>query len=171
MGKLTVAKIVSKQLKIKLSHNHLSYDLVFSLFDRGSERATRLIEPMRYTPYVEAAKEGISFVTTHAYAHDFVSSTGQSDPEYLLKLEKGLVEAGAIPYFVHLTASDDVILERALSEDRNDYGKLTDESIVKEILKNRTGDITPPLKRVIKIDTSELSAQETAQKIINFVDL
>ena len=169
VGKLTVAKIVSKSLDIKLSHNHLSYDLIYSLFERGSERATRLIEPMRFDPYIEAAKEGISFVTTHTYAHDFVSITGQSDPEYLLKLERELLNAGSTPYFIFLKASNEKILQRAVQEDRKNHGKLVDKSIVQSILAERSDDIAPDLTNLFELDTTNMTAHEVAQKVVSFI--
>lgn len=169
VGKLTVAKIVARKLKYKLSHNHLSYDLVFSLFERGSKRAAYLIEPMRYVPYIEAAEEGISFVTTHTYSHDFISQTGQSDPEYLLKLEEGLIKANSKPYFIFLTASNEEILKRVTHIDREKHGKLTNKEVMKEILKERAKDIAPPVSNLKIIDNSHQSAEEVANEIVSFV--
>ena len=83
---------------------------------------------------MEAAKEGISFVTTQAYSYDYVSPTGLSDPEYLLKLERSLQNAGAEVHFVYLQASDEEIMERVTGESRKEHGKLTNEIVMRQIL-------------------------------------
>jgi shikimate kinase len=168
VGKLTVAKVLQKELGYKLTHNHLINDLVGSIFERGTVERNRLTEKLRFELYEEAIKHGMSIIITHCYSHDFVSPTGLSDPAYMKALEEKLEAAGATTFFVHLQADKQVLLERVQGESRREYRKLTDVSEMREQLDVKGLDIntSAPVKNNIVVDTTNLSAEETARIIV-----
>lgn len=168
VGKLTVAKALQEQLGYRLTHNHLINDLVWSIFDRGTLEGNRLIERLRYELYEEAVQQGVSIIITHCYAHDYVSPTGLTDPEYLITLEEKLEAAGAKTLFVYLQATNEVLLERVQGESRREYRKLTDVSKMKEYLDDKNSDIriSAPVKNNLIIDTTSMKAEDVATVVI-----
>ena len=167
VGKLTVAKELQKFLGYKLTHNHLINDLVWSIFDRGTLEGNTLIERLRYELYEEAIKREVSIIITHCYAHDYISPTGLSDPQYMKILEEKLEAVGARTFFVHLQADNPSLLERVEGESRHEYRKLTDVSKMKEYLDGRTFDTrtSARVKNNLVIDTTNLSVEETTEII------
>jgi len=145
VGKLTVAKLLAEKTGYKLSHNHLFNDLVYSLFDRGTLEANEILEELRYEMYGKAVSMKRSFIMTHAYSHNFVSLTGQTDPQYLKNLQDKMGSAGAKTYFVHLKADDEVLLERVSQESRKEFGKLTDIEIMKGYLHTKDFKSSPEM--------------------------
>jgi broad-specificity NMP kinase len=59
VGKLTVARELSRETGYKLFHNHLTVDLVCSMFDFDSEQAIRLSDRFRLEMFEEAARAEI----------------------------------------------------------------------------------------------------------------
>ena len=90
VGKLTVAKILSKKLGYRLEHNHNVNDFVNGIFERDSYVSSAMKDQLRYIVLENMVKANMNFVTTHCYAHNFVSSAGLSDPKYVQTLEKKL---------------------------------------------------------------------------------
>ena len=170
VGKLTIAKLLAEKTGYKLSHNHLINDLLYSLFERNTLEINELAEDIRYMLYEKAVQSGQNFIITHAYSHNYVSLTGQTDPEYLQKLERKLSDAGGQTYFIHLKANDDVLLDRVSQESRKDFRKLTDTKIMSEILKTKDFKSSADLKNQLIVDTSNLIPEETVQKILSFIE-
>ena len=166
VGKLTVAKALEKELGYKLTHNHLINDLVFSVFGRETIEGNKMVEKLRLEFYEEAAKTGKNFIITHAYANDFISPTGLSDPKYLKILEYRLEKVGAGVLFVHLQANKKTILSRVKNTQRKKYGKLTKVSIMRNYLNTLDFIASAPVKNNIVINNTGLSPQKVAQIII-----
>src|SRR3989344_3850728 len=125
VGKLTVAKILSKKLGYKILHNHHINDFVEEIFDRGTYESNLMKEELRFYLLETAARANLNFIATHAYAHDFMAQTGLSDPKYVQMIEKKLTKLGAKFYPVHLRASEKELLRRTNMSSREQYGKLT----------------------------------------------
>ena len=168
VGKLTGAKALQKETEYKLTHNHLTNDLVWSIFDRGTLEANTLIERLRFELYEEAVKRKVSIITTHAYSHDYVSPTGLSDPEYLKTLEGKLEAAGATTLFVHLQAEKEALLERVQGVSRQEHRKLTRVPEMMAYLDAKDFDMrtSAPVKNNLVIDNTNLSAEDVARMII-----
>lgn len=166
-GKLTVAKLLSNKLGYKLSHNHLINDLAWSIHERDTVEGNRFIEELRLRFFEEVAKSGIDVVTTHAYAHDFVSMTGLSDPEYMKELEAIFEQYGTNAYFIQLKASKQKLLERIDHPSRSEFKKLTDKKVMENMLSNKDFETPAPVKGNITIDNSDLTPEETVSEILN----
>lgn len=169
VGKLTVGKVLQKKLGYKLTHNHLINNLVLSVFDRNTIKANKMIEDLRFKFYEESAKLGKNLIITHCYAHDYVSPTGLSDPEYLNILEKKLKRAGANVVFVHLQANSDAILKRVKNISRKKHEKLTDVSVMKNYLNTKNFITSAPVKNNLVIDNTNLSPQKVAEIIMKYL--
>lgn len=166
VGKLAVAKILSKKLGYKLAHNHHINDFVAEVFDRGSYASHVMKDQLRYLLLENMTKTGMSFIATHCYAHNFVSKTGLSDPKYLQTLEKKLTKIGAKFYAVHLKATNEELLRRVKMNSRKSFKKLMDVKIMnKHILKSDYKN-SPKLKNNFIIDNTNLSPQKVSDMII-----
>ena len=169
VGKLTVAKALSKITGFKVTHNHLINDLVWSVFERRTLEAEKMSEKIRYDFYQTAIKHGKSIIITHAFSHNWVSQTGLSDPDYLKTLGKKLEKSGAKVLFVHLQADTKELMVRVKQESRKEFGKLTKPSILKELSKTRDWETTLELKNNIVINNTNLPAAKVAKMIQNFL--
>lgn len=166
VGKLTVGKILATKLGYRLTHNHLINDLVWSVFKRNTLESNKMVEKLRYEFYETAAKFGHNLVITHCYAHDYVSPTFLSDPQYLKTLEKHLRKAGAKVLFVHLQAERKTLLKRVRDTSRREHQKLTDTSIMKDYLKSKDFKTSAPVENNLVIDNTSLSPERVVEMII-----
>lgn len=171
VGKLTVAKILSKKLGYKLSHNHALNDLVDELFIYKSPVSNLMKERLRYDIFQNAVKAKINFVTTHCYAHNFVSTTGLTDSEYVQTLEKKLTRLGAKFYPVHLKADSKELLRRVSGRSRTRFKKLTDKKIMSEHISYRDWQTSPKLKNNLVIDNTKLPPSKVSDIIIGHFKL
>lgn len=171
VGKLTVAKILSEKLGYKLSHNHLINDLAWSIYERDTLEGNRFIEELRYRFFEEVAKAHANMVTTHAYAHNFVSITGLSDPEYMKWLESTFKKYNTNAYFVHLKANKNKLLDRVSGHSRKGFKKLIDKEIMTNILDSKDFETSAPVRNNIIIDNTELTPEETANAILKNLNL
>ena len=171
VGKLTVAKILSKKLGYKLTHNHSLNDFVDEVFTRGMNAHNSIIEKIRYDLLENAVKAKINFVTTHCYAHNFVSTTGLSDSKYVETLEKKLTKLGAGFYPIQLKATDEELLRRVNADSRKAFKKLKDKKIMRELTLQHDWQTSPKLKNNLIIDNTNLSPKKVAQMIIKHFKL
>ena len=166
VGKLTVAKVLSKKLGYKLTHNHQVNDFVEEMFGRGSYTSNSMKEYMRFGVLEHTVMANTNFVTTHCYRHNYVSQTGLTDPQYVRALQKRLVKLGAKFYPIHLKATDKELLRRVNMESRKKFRKLVSKKIMKEYLKVLDFKTLPGLRNNFVVDNTKLSPNKVADVII-----
>ena len=169
VGKLTIARLLAEKTGFLLSHNHLVNDLAYSLFERGTLEVNELSESIRYMVYEKAIQVDKSFIITHTYSHDYVSLTGQTDPEYLRNLQKRITSKGGEAYFIHLQADDKTLLERVAQEDRKQFRKLVDTKIMQELIDTKDFKSSAEVDNQLILDSSGLTSIETVEKVFNFI--
>lgn len=164
VGKLTVAKELSKKTKFPIYHNHLTSDLVYSVFERG-ELGSLLKQKIRNIVINEWAKnENTSLITTLIY------KKGDNE-EYFEEMSNSAKKYGVDIYYFHLICSLESLKQRIISPDRELYGKIVDWRDAEKKMKgcNMTEDL--PYANNYSIDTTNLSPQETAMEIIKVLEL
>jgi len=161
-GKLTVATEVAAITGLRLFHNHLTVDLVASLFEFGSEPFVRLRESIWLEAFREASEAGRSLVFTfHPEA-----SVRHGFPERVVST---VTTHGGEVVFVELTCSEDELERRIENESRAEHGKLRSLERYRA-LRDAGAFSYPPLpESVISLDTSTLSAHEAARRIADCV--
>src|SRR6266498_237636 len=108
VGKLTVARELAALTGFRLFHNHLTVDLVSSLFPFGSEPFIRLREQIWLAAFAEAARESVSLI--------FTFNTESTVRERFIQDAIDVVTAaGGTVVFVELTCAEDE-LERRLED-------------------------------------------------------
>ncbi len=120
VGKLTVAEALARRTGYKVFHNHLSLDLVTSLFPFGTEQAFRLSGKYRLDMLEEAAKANIPGVI-----FTFVYAAGEDD-EFMQEVIDSVERHGGRVTLVLLTCDAKVLLQRVTEESRSRFGKLRD---------------------------------------------
>ena len=168
-GKYTTAKEFHKQSGYKFFHNHNTIDIAREVFDRNSESFDRLITTLRLEVFKEIARAKVNVVTTHTYAHNYISDQGLSDPAYMKKIQSIIEKGGGCVYFVHLSALENVLMERVVNNSRRKLVKLVDRKIMKEKLAKYDIQTTAPVRNNIEIDNTKLSPKQVVKKVLEII--
>jgi chloramphenicol 3-O-phosphotransferase len=164
VGKLTVAREIAARTGYRLFHNHLSIDCVRPVFEFGSDPFWRQVHAIREGIIAEAAHEGRDLVVTSVYSHP------DSDPQ--TKRRFAAVESnGGRVCLVQLTCSTEVLESRVAESDRQAAGKLATVAGLREALS--VHDLLTPIpgRESLHLDTGDLSATESAERIITRYEL
>ena len=156
-GKLTVARELAALTGFRLFHNHLTVDLVESVFPRGSEAFGPLVHRFRRETFAAAAREGVDLVFTFVYAHP------EDEPGVRALLEPVLASGGAV-HFVQLTCPREELLARVAGELRWAYRKLTDPAAVGALLDRHDLTAAVPFAESLRLDTAAVPPAEAARR-------
>ena len=159
-GKLTVARELAAMSGLPLFHNHLTIDLVLSLFPFGSTGFMALRERIWLDAFEAAAAADRSFIFT--FAPERTVRPG------LISDLAGLVERyGGAVHFVELTCPEDTIEQRLSSESRKHFGKLTavDEYRALRAAGQFMFPVLPP--PIISVPTHVTPPDEAARQIFS----
>jgi hypothetical protein len=142
---------------LRLFHNHLTVDLVESIFPRGAPQFGRLIHRFRRDMLAEAAAAGIDVLFTYVYAHP-------EDEQDVRELIEPYREVGGVD-FVRFTCSREALMERVAAESRRTYGKIADAETLRSVI-DRYDVFSPvPHDESVTIDTGEVAPAEAAMRI------
>ena len=164
VGKLTVAREVSRRTGYKLFHNHLTVDMVGSLFDFGTEQAVRLTARFRLEMLAEAAKAGIPGVI-----YTLVYASGDDD-QFVQDIIDAVEPHGGNVRFILLTCETDELLRRAADESRSTFGKLRDPEVVRRLITESEMSTPVPHKPGLVIDNTRLDSGATADEIAQYLE-
>jgi shikimate kinase len=161
-GKYTIAKLLAEKMGYKLFHNHLTVDLLRSVFEFGAPGFFELSRKMRLQIFEEAARQNIpGIVFTYVYEKD------EDDPFIREVLEK-VTAAGGEVKFVQIYCEKEELLKRVKEESRKEFRKIKTEEGLLQQLKE---DITSPILFVdsVKVDTTHLSVAESLAKVMEAI--
>jgi chloramphenicol 3-O-phosphotransferase len=161
VGKLTVARELAKLSGLRLFHNHLTVDLVSSLFDFGSESFVLLREQIWLATFGAAARSNVSFIFTFApertvrgrFIQDAIEAVGFAGGEVI---------------FVELTCTEAELEQRIEAASRKEFGKLASVEQYRS-LRDEGAFQFPKLPNGISLDTTSQSPEESARLISEFV--
>ncbi|MBI3619001.1 AAA family ATPase [Candidatus Peregrinibacteria bacterium] len=160
VGKLTVAKELSKLTGFKIFHNHLTVDLIETFFEWGSTMFDLFITKYRLELLEAAAehsKRGLIFTYVFAdsrYDHSFVESV-------VKKIEKH----GGSVYFVQLVCDRTILRSRVKDSSRKQYGKIKTVRALDDLMNKSDLFSAIAHRKSFLIDTSKLSAKKVARQI------
>jgi hypothetical protein len=163
VGKLTVAREVAQRTGGRLFHNHLTVNLALSVYDFGTPGFIELREQIWLAVFRRALADRLPLLI-------FTFNPENTVPQgFIDGLFAELKAAGAKVIAVEITASEAQIEERLGSESRRRDGKAMDAATYRR-LRLRGVFETPviPAPR-LRLDTSRLSAEEAAEKIVALV--
>lgn len=175
VGKMTVGKHISRKTGLKLFHNHMSIDLVHHFFDFGTAPFRKLDEVIRFSIFETVASSdlpGLIFTVVP----DF---DDPEDKEYIERIRGIFHSAGGTSVIAELSAPLEVRLKRNVLPDRLQEKPLKRNLALSEkILRNefehhRTSTQEGEFQGddYLRLDTSEISAEEAADQIIEYFQL
>jgi hypothetical protein len=165
VGKLTVARELAALTGFRLLHNHLTVNLVTSLFPFGSAAYQRLIRQFRRDMLAEAARADIDVVVTGVYLgtpEQFAAIQALIEPVY--------ANDGTV-LFVQLVCDRETWLARVPNESRRHEGKLLDPERVVGLFDGGDPFSTMPFEPCLTLDTTHLPPAEGAARIAAHYDL
>ncbi len=158
-GKHTIGTLVSAKLGLPLFHNHLTVDLVKTLFEFGTEGFVKLRAAIWLESFQAACDAKQSFVFTF-------NPENTVNPSLIKELVSLVENSGGVVRYVELTCSDQEIVRRLGNESRRKFGKLTDAAVYRELKKTGGFDFPsfpPPL---ISVDTEVVCIETAAERIV-----
>lgn len=163
-GKYTLAKDIAEKTGFKLFHNHLTVDLLKSVFEFGTPDFFRLSQMFRLEVFAEAAKQNISGVIfTFVYWKKI-------DDEFIKKLLSTVTENGGEVVFIQVYCEKAELLKRVHEESRKEFQKIKSEDDLRQMLD--TKDIISPIEFVTsnKVDTTKTPVGENVVKILEIIN-
>ena len=163
VGKLTVARELARLTGFRLFHNHLTVDLVSSLFPFGSEPFILLREQIWLAAFAEAARQNLGLI--------FTFNPERTVRQRFIQDAIEVVEAaGGQVVFVELTCVENELERRMEDASRKEFGKLA--SIEQYRSLKATGAFEfPKLPEGLSVDTTNRSPADSAQLISNYLAL
>ncbi len=161
VGKLTVARELATRTGYRVLHNHLTVDLVTSLFPFGSPEMWRLVKNFRLDMLAAAAEsdlEGVIFTFVYGLGHD---------DEMMARFIETVESRDGRVTLVLLTADREIVLDRTEHESRAAFGKLRDREIARDLMNRETLDAPYPHRPSLVIDNTHLAPAEVADRIAN----
>jgi adenylate kinase len=160
VGKLTVARELSKLTGFKVFHNHLTVDLVQSVFEFGSPAFVQLREKLWLEVFARAVEEKLAgLIFTFAFERtvrdSFVGSVRRT-----IELNGGEV------LFVELRCSKDELEKRLSDPSRKAFGKLNSPAQFHELSAAGVFDQPKAPEDRLVLDTTHLPASAAADRIV-----
>jgi chloramphenicol 3-O-phosphotransferase len=157
VGKLTVARELSALTGFPLFHNHLTVDLVSSLFAFGTPSFVSLREQIWLAAFAEAARNDLSLIFTF-------NPERTVNEEFIQKAIDVVAGAEGRVVFAELTCSESELERRMEEPSRKEFGKLASLEQYRT-LKSAGAFEFPKLTSDISIDTTDQSPAVTAKQI------
>jgi len=164
VGKLTVAKELAKVTGYKLFHNHLTVDLVSSIFPFGTKAYSHLVEKVRLDLIEAAARTKVNGVI-FTFVYGVETFGGKTDDELVVKIIKIVKQYKGHVLFVRLFCEKKELHKRLRHPSRKSFGKLRKVSILRSIRKKYNLDATIPFGKSITIDNTKVPAKKVAMAI------
>ncbi len=165
VGKLTVARALARRTGFKILHNHLTIELLCALFDWGSAPYNQLAQRYRIELLETAAQHGIKgVITTLVYGAEIDATEVR---ELLQRMKKRRVKV----CFVKLACSQSELERRIKHHSRKAFTKIRHVKHLRDMMKKYDVTSTIPFGDNFIIDTTALSPQRTARRVIEHFSL
>ncbi len=163
VGKLTVARELAKLTGLPVFHNHLTVDLVSSLFAFGTPPFISLREEVWLAAFVEAARHELSLIFTF-------NPERTVNEEFIQKTIEMVEAAGGRVVFVEVTCAREELERRMEEPARKEFGKLASLEQYRSLKSDGAFEF-PKLPSDISIDTTNQSPAASAQLISDHLAL
>lgn len=158
-GKLTVARELAGITGFKLFHNHLTVDLLDSVFEFGSKPFVELREEIWLSVFAQAAESKLpGLIFTFA-------PEATVRPDFVQRVVTTVSDAGGEVEFVELICPFEEIKRRIDSPSRHQFGKLVSAELLDELRTRGIFDAISMPKPKIRINTGAAAPAEAAAQI------
>lgn len=159
VGKLTVAYALARITGFKLFHNHLTVDLVQSIFDWGEGPFWELVHRYRLELLEAAARAKIpGVVFTFVYAKP-------DDDGFVRHVVETVEQHGGEVCFVRLACDRDELFQRLRDPSRKAFRKMKRVTMLRDLLNRYELFADVPYANNLVIDNTNLSPRKAAQLI------
>jgi hypothetical protein len=160
-GKLTTAKELAKLTGYKVFHNHLSFDLVNSVFEFGDKVFLDLMEKIRIMLFKAALKENIKgLIFTFAYANP-------EDDDFIKRIVKLFKKHNGQIYFVRIFCIEKTLYKRVINKSRKKFGKVTTKKGLHKVTKKWNLFSKIPFEDSLQIDNTGILPKKVAKMIVD----
>ncbi len=167
VGKATVGKALAERYGFKLFHNHVTLDMVATIFDWGTPSHRKLVEEFRQRVIEEAAEVGVDLVFTYVWAF---SESNDGDP--IRRYREAVLAHGGHVFFVELQADLETRMARNGLESRRLMKQRSAEASTPEWIAEMdekysfdSGGTLPFADPQVRLETSSATPEETAEAI------
>lgn len=173
VGKMTVGHELEKTTGLKLFHNHMTIELVSPFFNYGTKTGRKLVYTFRQKIFEEVAKSDLEWlIFTYVWAFN-----KKSDRDYIDKVCDIFESKWAEVYLIELEANVEERLKRNKTPHRLKHKptkrdtQKSDEDLKQIMNEYRLTSHEWEIKRknYMKIDNTDLSAEEVAEMIKNAI--
>jgi hypothetical protein len=157
VGKLTVAKELSKLTGFRIFHNHLTVDLLDAVFGWGTPLFSKYLTKVRLELLEAIAKDGTAdFIFTYVYS-DIVYD------HFFIEDVKNVIEKhGGSVLFVQLICDEKVLLNRVKHASRKQHGKIKTKRMLKAVLRKHDLYARYSDHQTLTIDNTQISPRKAA---------
>jgi hypothetical protein len=153
-GKLTVAKELAAMTGFKLFHNHLTVDLLLSVFEFGSAPFVALREEIWLSVFEQARRSGLpglifTFVPERTVRAEFIRKT---------------IDGGDV-FFVELVCPAEELKRRMSDPSRSRHQKLGSFDVFERLRADGVFDVEYMPSPALTIDAGEYTPGEAAERI------
>lgn len=165
VGKLTVAKKLAEKTGYKIFDNHLTVDLVYSVFEWGSKIGEKLNEKYRLDIIEKASKHNIpGLIMTFVYAHPI-------DEPFIYKIVTMVEKNSGRVKFVKLVANKEALKKRIADKSRNGTLKMKNFGDLENLMEKYDLETNIQIGKTLVIDNSDKSAEDVAKEIVDHFEL
>lgn len=166
VGKMTVGQELMKICDLRLFHNHMTIEPIIEIFGKYNGKAVMRLREVIFEEFAESDSYGMIFTFMWAFNQP-------SDWEYISNVCDIFKRKNADIYFVELVASQEIRLQRNITENRlqNKPSKrdieVSNQRLIDSDIKYRcvSNDGEVPFDNYIKIDNSNISPDTVAKMI------
>ena len=175
VGKMAVGKAIAARTDLKLFHNHMTIDMVISIFPYATKEAQKLIRLFRKEIFeTMASSDQPGLIFTYLWGFE-----RQSDHDYIKALIDLFESKGAEVLLVELECDMEERLIRNKSPLRLQEKpskrnvEWSENELIESAKKHRLNSLEGEIKHpnYLRINNTNLSENEVADKIINFFSL
>ena len=165
VGKLTVASELANLTGFRLFHNHLTVDLVSSLFEFGSQPFVELRERIWLDAFAKACDAKLKgLIFTFAFEKTVRD-------EFVPNVVKLVESKGGEIVFVNLYCDSGELERRLTDPARERFGKLTSLELFRELNNNGTFDTRRNIPNRLTVDTTSITPADVAKRIATELNL
>lgn len=162
-GKLTVAQELSKAIDYPIFHNHMTRDLVQSLYPENVRDHYDLVDTLREDVFKYCALNDTNLIFTFVY-------DGPNDNEAVARKVNSITDNGGTVLFVELTAPYSLLLKRVSNDSRKEHKKIVDPELLSSLLTTKEYS-SVPYDNILRIDTSPHTPEQSAKLISEYFKL
>ena len=160
-GKYTIARAVAERTGYKLFHNHLTVDLLKSIFTFGTPEFFRLGQKICLDIFEQAAKENIpGVVFTFVYEKN-------TDDDFVRRLLERVEPHGGEIIFIQIYCEQEELLKRVKEDSRKQFQKVKSEEGLLKTLAGGNQISSIDFVDSTKIDSTHLTVEETVASVLD----